>query len=117
MNHFYSVLKSGTRYLVLGTILLLLAACAPAADQTLPTAVDINMISTNDAATRDAQATGVANATATRNAQATLNAPATLPPTWTAAPPPTEPPSQSNTVSSGGNTAATGTIYYIFNGD
>jgi Tol biopolymer transport system component len=108
MNRLHFTLK-------LGTILLLLAACAPSAE-VLPTGIDLNAISTNDSATQLAQTAVATNATATRDAQATLNAPPTLPPTWTSAPPPSESPAQSSLVPQS-IAAATGTIYYIFNGD
>ncbi len=93
----------------------LLAACGPSAE-VLPTAIDLNAISTNDAATQQAQSAVAANATATRVALSTLNAPPTLPPTWTPAPLPTEPSAQSSPVPPT-VAAATGTLYYIFNGD
>jgi hypothetical protein len=113
-----SAFRLSTRYSALSTALLLvllLAACGPSAEA-LPTAIDINAISTNDAATRLAQAEVAVNATAARDAQATLNAPATLPPTWTAAPLATEPLTQASLAPST-SASATGTIYYIFNGD
>jgi Tol biopolymer transport system component len=114
MNHLIQSLKLGTWYLLLGTVLLL-SACNQSAE-VLPTAIDLNAISTNDAATRLAQTAVAANATATRDAEATRNAPPTLPPTWTPAAPPTEPPAQATPVPL---TVAgvSGTLYYIFNGD
>src|SRR4051812_16308119 len=98
MRKWTSVFRFSPRYSALGTVflLLLLAACGPASSEALPTAVDLNAFSTNDAATQQAQAVVSANATATRIADATLNAPSTLPPTWTAAPQPTEPSAQAS---------------------
>lgn len=121
----------GTRYSALSAVfllLLLLAACTPSND-VLPTAVDLNTIATNDAATRAAaaeiaavtvvsQTEVAALTTATSIALSTLNAPTGLPPTWTPSPIPPVPtqsflPTQEFvTVPS-----ATGTIYYGFNGD
>ncbi len=118
MTRLIQYLKLSTQYSALRTILLLallLAACSPAAE-VLPTAIDLNAISTNDAATQLAQTAVAINATATREAQATLNAPATLPPTWTPASQATEPPAQASPVPPTVS-AATGTIYYLFNGD
>ncbi|MBI1281773.1 MAG: hypothetical protein GC179_26855 [Anaerolineaceae bacterium] len=110
-------LKLGTRCSLLGTVLLLLlAACSPAASEALPTAIDLNAISTNDASTRLAQTVVAADTTATRVALATQNAPATLPPTWTPAPAATNPPAQASPIPAT-VVAGTGTLYYIFNGD
>ncbi len=122
--------KLSTQYSVLSTVflLLLLAACSPASD-VLPTAIDLNTIATNDAATRAAsnesaaativsQTEIAAITTATSIAFSTLNAPTDLPPTWTPSPIPPIPtvsflPTQEFiTVPS-----TTGTIYYGFNGD
>ncbi len=110
MKHLVQSLKLSTLFL-----LFLLAACNQSAE-VLPTAIDLNAISTNDAATRLALTEVAANATATRDAEATRNAPPTLPPTWTPAAPPTEPPAQATPVPLT-VAAATGTLYYIFNAD
>ncbi len=115
MTRLFHYLKLSIQYLALSTIFLLVA-CSPAASEALPTAIDLNVISTNDASTRSAQTAVAANATATRDAQATLNAPATLPPTWTPAPQATNPPAQASPIPPT-VVAGTGTLYYIFNGD
>ena len=118
-----------TQHLVLcSALLLLLAACGPSSD-VLPTAIDLNTIATNDAATR---AAGEANAAATSASQtevaalttatsialSTLNAPTGLPPTWTPSPIPPVP-TQSVLPTQPLITAppVEGTIYYGFNGD
>ena len=117
MKLFFSLRKWATVVQLSPLFLLtfLLVACSPSAEA-LPTAIDLNAISTNDAATRLAQTEVAINSTATREAQATLNAPATLPPTWTAAPLSTEPSAQDTPVPPS-LASATGTIYFIFNGD
>lgn len=95
----------------------LLAACQPQA-QVLPTLIDLNANATNDAATAaNVAATSAADAV-TQTAVAIAHQPTPLPPTWTPAPAPTQPPVQivsaPPSVTAPG---ATGTIYYIFNGD
>ncbi len=124
MNLFYALRKWASvsrfclRYIGLSPAFLLvvfLVACSPAAE-VLPTAIDLAAISTNNAATPLALTAVAANATATRNAQSTLNAPPTLPPTWTPAGAPTESPLQASPLPPT-TVAATGTLYYIFNGD
>jgi len=116
MTQAIKYLKLSTQHLVLSTLFLLLAACSPAASEVLPTAIDLNAISTNDASTRLAQTAVAVDATSTRAAFSTLNAPATLPPTWTPAPQATNPPSQATPIPPTA-VAGTGTLYYVFNGD
>ena len=81
------------------------AACQSQQPEALPTQIDLNVISTDDAATAAAEAT----------IAATSRAPA-LPPTWTPSPSftplPSQPPDSTPTPVVG-----QGTIYYIFNGD
>jgi len=81
------------------------AACQSQQPEALPTQIDLNAISTDNAATAAAEAT----------IAATSRAPA-LPPTWTPSPsftpPPTDLPDSTPTPVVG-----QGTIYYIFNGD
>ncbi len=116
MNRLFHYLKLSAQYVALSTIFLFLAACSPAASEALPTAIDLNAISTNDASTRLAQTAVAVDATATRVALATQNAPATLPPTWTPAPQATNPSAQASPIPPT-VVAGTGTLYYIFNGD
>jgi Tol biopolymer transport system component len=94
------------RALVTGlAILLLLAGCQPAADeQVLPTAADLNMLATDDAAT------AAVLASPTRRP---------LPPTFTPSPPPSATPFDPAilpTPTPEGFRAA-GTIYFVFNGN
>ncbi len=98
-------------------LVFLLAACGPSTDA-LPTAIDLNAISTSDVVTREAQTAVAVAATATRDAVATGNAPATLPPTWTPESVVTDVPQQVvATQPSPDKPTTTGTIFYEFNGD
>jgi dipeptidyl aminopeptidase/acylaminoacyl peptidase len=85
---------------------LLVAACQPqpSQPQVLPTQLDLNAISTADAAT----AAALAPVT-----------PPTLPPTWTPSPPPQLTPTETIAVptSTPPGSNAIGTIFFIFNGD
>lgn len=92
-------------------ILLMIAACQPEAQTTdaLPTLIDLDAISTNDAAT-------VTAAAETQAAIAASSQPPTLPPTWTPSPVPTD------VATLTPNPTATpvvgsGHLFYIFNAD
>lgn len=95
-------------------LLVILAACGQE-PIVIPTAIDLNVISTDSAATSQAQMqTAAAFATPTREP---------LPPTWTPTNPPTDAPieaaaaDQSLVSPTETPLPAAGTIYYVFNGD
>lgn len=107
-------------------IAVALAACQPRINE-VPTLIDLNAISTNDAATaqanaQNAEATGAAQAatmtadSVTQTAVAIAHQPTPLPPSWTPSPPATEPPAPLAPPTQEQVTAP-GTLYFIFNGD
>ncbi len=112
------------RQLYLWSIIIccgLLAACQPKSD-VLPTLIDLNANATNDAATAMVKAAS-ANATlasdsATQTAVAVAHLPPTLPPTWTPSPEAAQPtPENAGVHPSETPVGASGTIYFVFNGD
>lgn len=113
MKHLIQSFKLSTLFLF-----LLLSACDSSANQPLPTAIDLNVIATNDAATRAAGINATSAASASLTPVSALITPTALPPTWTPSPVPAQPtqsflPTQPFVTVPG----AQGTIYYGFNGD
>ncbi len=95
----------------------LLAACQPKSD-VLPTVMDLNAISTNNAATAAVIGSTATADAVTQTAVAIAHRPTALPPTWTPAPQPTQPPVATvGPLPTATPIGAKGTIYYIFNGD
>jgi hypothetical protein len=104
--------------LCLCSSILFLTACAPSATEPLPTAIDLSVISTNDAATAAAATAAALDATAARIAQSTRNAPATLPPTWTPSPVPLTSAAESvESSDAGSQPSGLGTIYFLYTDD
>lgn len=104
------------RCFALMCVLVVLAAC-DSQTEALPTQMDLNAISTNDAATIQVVTQAAVDLTATRVADATRNAPPTLPPTWTPEPVVTQPAADVALPTAAAGIVDRGTLFFVFNGD